>query len=1000
MPYRNIENWLYRVKPLPVPHKQNRRPVERLVFTMRHHIGLAVLAGLLGTAAGVPLRAQQAPPQRPANPFEAIPVQPSEAEPAAPTTPGKPQTPAAGAPGAVAGKVVRGIEFRGNRRVPQDMLKSLIYTKTGDIFSEENLRRDFMALWNSGRFDDIRLETEPEGVGILVRFVVVERRLIRTINYDGAKSVTTSEILDRFKERKVGLAVEQQYDPAKIQRAVVALKEYLAERGRQFATVDPVIEQIPPSSLKVTFKIKEGPKVKVGEISFEGLQALSPAEVRRMMKNSKPFGVPYVAPLESLFPRTYDAAKLEEDRDRIRVAYQKKGYFAIKTLEPTVKVRDSGGAGWRLPLLHPNSPGKYADLTIPVEEGRLYRLGKINFIGVKFFKTPDALMRPYFGMAEGDVFSTDKLQKGLENLRKLYGQFGYIDFVPEPDPEVVPNTDKVDLTLTADEGKMFFVRRIEFSGNTTTRDKVIRREILVDEGNVFNNQLWEYSILRLNQLGYFDTLKKEDSAEIKRNPNSNTVDITLKVKEKGKNTVGLTGGISGISGSYVGFNYSTNNFLGLGETLSLESQLGTRVRNVSVGFTEPYFLDRPLQVGVAMYMRQYNYNQAREASILAGHDLTALYDQMGSSNVLNYAQNAKGGSVSLSYPLRRSFARMSMTYGYDHSTITTKNTGSQNYFEYMNFTGVAGPTSLRGIRTSHVVLAYSYDTRNHSMTPTAGRSLFISMDTAGSILQGSVNSFRPAVEAEYFHYSPLNKNHTLAVRLNGSMITGYGGKVAPPYSRTFVGGESDLRGFPNWSVSPVAFIPSYANAQVYNADGTARTQTVIGSNGVATTGAVTMQVPVYQMVTPGGDTQVISNMEYRIPIVGSAALAYFVDTGFNRVIMGSQLRIDDSRLQTLQRLFPQAGFTGKVPIATGTQRVRMSTGLEVQVMLPVVNAPFRVYYAYNPMTVRSYVTTPFVADRSMFPNQATFAKTVASYGMTYRWFEKRSSIRFTVGRTF
>ena len=135
----------------------------------------------------------------------------------------------------------------------------------------------------------------------------------------------------------------------------------------------------------------------------------------------------------------------------------------------------------------------------------------------------------------------------------MYGQFGYIDFVAEPSFEPVPNTDKIDLTLNFDEGKQFFVRRIDFSGNTTTRDKVIRRELLIDEGDIFNTRLWELSILRLNQLGYFEALKEEEAADIKRDTKTNTVDITLKVKERGKNSVQLNGGVSGIAGSFVGF---------------------------------------------------------------------------------------------------------------------------------------------------------------------------------------------------------------------------------------------------------------------------------------------------------------------------------------------------------------------------------------------------------------------------------------------------------------
>ena len=141
----------------------------------------------------------------------------------------------------------------------------MIFTKAGDIYNEEALRRDYHAALEHRRFDDIPMEAEHGSKGgVIVRFVVLERRVVRTINYEGIHSVTVSEILDRFKERKVGLAVESQYDPNKVQRAAVVLKEFVSERGRQYATVDPEIEQIPPSSLKFTFNVKEGPKVKVG----------------------------------------------------------------------------------------------------------------------------------------------------------------------------------------------------------------------------------------------------------------------------------------------------------------------------------------------------------------------------------------------------------------------------------------------------------------------------------------------------------------------------------------------------------------------------------------------------------------------------------------------------------------------------------------------------------------------------------------------------------------
>jgi outer membrane protein insertion porin family len=952
---------------------------------------------------------QQPPPtqeKKPQNPFETVPeqAQPQQNKPAAPA----PQQPALEAPKPaeqpkvqLAGQAIEDIQFRGQRRVPQDTLRALISSKKGDIFSDDDLHRDFMALWNSGRFDDIHMETEPgPGGGVIVRFIVTERRVVRSIKYgSGLKSLTVSEILDRFKEKKVGLSVESQYDPNKVQHAALVIKEYLAERGRQFATVEPEVRQVPPSSLEIVFNVNEGPKIKVGKITVAGNQAFSQREVIRAMANTHGYGIPHSILFEDLFPRTYDSSKLEEDKERIRDAYQSRGYFEARVLDAKTEMVNTGGHGFKLPLIHENNPGKAMNITVPVEEGRLYRLNKVTFVGVKLFRTPETLMRPVFGMAEGDPFSTTKLRKGLDQLRKLYGEFGYIDFVPEPTFDPVPNSDKIDLTLTADEGKQFFVRRIDFSGNATTRDKVIRREIMLDEGDIFNNRLWELSILRLNQLGYFEALKAEESADIKRNTQTSTVDITLKVKERGKNTIGLNGGVSGIAGSFVGLNYATNNFLGLGDTLSINSQLGTRMRSVSTGFTEPYFLDLPLQVGVEAHLTRFDYNQGREASILAGQNLIPLFNALGSQNLLNYVQTGHGFSVSASYPLRRSFARLGITYGYDISSVKTETTAATSYFDYINFSGITGPNALTGIRTSRIVPSFSYNTVNHPITPTGGKSLFISTTVAGSVLGGNVNTIQPVIEGKYFKPAPWHHSNILAFHLLASMITGYGGKEIPPFSRTYIGGEQDIRGFQIWGISPIAFIPSEATVNVLNNDGSQRTA-LVNTGGTLVATPVTMNIPIYQLAFPGGDTHVVGNFEYRIPIFGPVVLAIFMDAGIDRILRPGQLNMDPSRIEYLNNEYPTAGFEGKALVYPGTQRPRMSTGLELQVLLPVVQAPFRVYWAYNPLLVREYLQPPIVADRSIFPNEATFLNAVASFGNAYPFLEQHDLFRFTIGRTF
>jgi outer membrane protein insertion porin family len=947
------------------------------------------------------LLAQQAKPEPPQtqppknNPFENVP---QAAEPAPAPALQAPKPAAEAAPQAFE-DVIESIEFRGVRRVPQDTLRAMIFTKKGDKLDDDSIHRDFMALWNTGRFDDIRVEREAGKTGWILRFNMAERRVIRSIKYDGNKSVTNSEILDRFKERKVGLTVESQYDPNKIQRARNVLKEYLAERGRQFATVEPELRQVPPSSLEVIFKVNEGPKVKVGNINFEGNDMFNALTVRRAMKNLRPYGIPQSIFFENLFPSTYDSTKLEEDQERIEMFYRDNGYFQARVTDHTVDIVDVGGGKFKLPLIHPNKPGKNANLTLSIEEGRLYRLNSINFVGVKLFRTPETLMRPVFQMQKGDVFSTAKLRKGFEELRKLYGQFGYIDFVSEPNIEPVPGTDKIDLTINFDEGKQFFVRRIDFTGNTTTRDKVIRRELMIDEGDVYNTRLWELSILRLNQLGYFDPLKADSAADVKRDQKTSTVDLTLKVKEKGKNSLQLNGGVSGISGSFIGFGYSTNNLVGLGETLSLQATLGTVQDNVTIGFTQPYLFDRPIQAGVTVFYTRYDYNQARQASILAGTNLTPLYNQLGQQNLLNYVSNSKGFTVFTSRALKRSFARVGISYRYSIQNIATLTNAATSYFTYLNFLHINGPNTLDGITSSTVTPSFTYNTVNHPITPTAGKALSASVQFSGSILGGNLNEIEPVIDAKYFHRG-LSPKHVVGVHFAGKFLTGFGGKTAAPFNRFFMGGENDIRGFDIWSITPIAFVPIESSVSLLNNDGTPRLQRVIDANGNPAFVPVTKAVPSYQLVTPGGDTSLVGNFEYRIPIFGPVTLAAFFDAGLDRLVNTNELVINPSRIAQLNSEFPQASFPNKAVVAPGTQGFRASTGLELQVLMPVVNAPFRVYFAYNPWTSRENIQPPIQTDRSNFPNEASFLNALTTIGNIYPYDLRRTLFRFSVGRTF
>ncbi len=946
---------------------------------------------------------QQNPPSNPPQPQNPRQQNPFENVPEAPQKPARPQNPSGvqeAKPATVGANIIEAVEFRGQHKVPQDTLRALIYTKKGDTFDEESIHRDFIALWNTGRFDDLRVETEtgPAG-GIILRFVVTERRTVHVIDYTGNKSISKSEILDRFKERHVNLSPESQFDPGKVQLAKNVLEEYEAERGHQYATVTPQIRQVPPGGVDVIFAIDEGPKVKVGRIIIDGNHAFSSRDVTRAMKNLKPIGIPHSLLFESLFPRTYDSTKLDEDSERIRMFYMARGYFTARVINHSEKVYDVYGKGLKIPLINPKRPGKHVDVTMVVSEGDKYFLRNFNFVGMKLFRTPDLIARSVFRMAPGDVFSTEKMQKGLDDLRKLYGNFGYIDFVPTPDPEVVPGKDQIDLTVDVDEGHQFFVRRIDFQGNTTTRDKVIRREMLIDEGDLYSKQLFDTSILRLNQLGYFEPLKPDDAADIKRDTKTNTVDLTIKLKERGKNSIQLNGGVSGISGSFIGFSYSTNNFLGLGETLSLSAQIGTLLDNITFGFTEPYLFDKPVQAGFTVFYQRYSYNQGQQASLLAGENLIPYYNSLGTQNLLNYVTNGRGFTTFLSYNLRRSFARVGLSYGFSDQSVTPITTAAQSYFQYLDFQGVGGPNSLTGIKTSTITPTFAYNTVNHPITPTKGLRINAGFGFTSSAIGGNVNMLQPSLDVAYFRRG-LFKSNVMGFHVNARFITGYAGKVAPPYSRYYMGGEDDVRGFDILTISPFAYIPTSTQISVLNNDGTQRYQRIINSDGTVGIAPVTQTIPVYSLILPGGDTYGVFNYEYRIPIVGPVTLAPFVDVGVDKLLLPSQLGLNAERVEQLNGLFPQANFGSRAVIPPGTQPPRISTGIELQVLMPVVNAPFRVYWAYNLSVVNTNLQPPIVADRSFFPNNLTYQSALAAFGQAIPWDERRSIFRFSIGRTF
>jgi outer membrane protein insertion porin family len=910
---------------------------------------------------------------------------------------------------------IEDIDFVGNRRIRKDTLLARIFSRKGDPYNEETLRRDFMALWNTQFFEDVKLRVEDGGKpnGKVIVFEVTERPVIRRIRYDGIHSISESDILDRFKEKKVGLTVESQFDPTRIKKAEVVLKELLGEHGRQFATVTPQYEKIASSNAVILiFKIDEGPKVKVGKITFTGNHAFSDRKLIRAMHNDRPYAIPLYFTNIDVMSKTYDHDKLIEDQEvGVRGLYQDNGYFKVSLPDPILENVDTEGWKYGIPLMG-RTTGKAVNIKIPIEEGERYTMGTLKIVSSdpdKALSLKVDALKNIFPLKQGDIFNTSKIRKAMKDYESIYGQYGFIDFVPEPQEEIDEANKRIDITMKFDEGKQYYVRRIEFSGNTTTRDKVIRRELLIDEGQLFNKRAWEISILRLNQLNYFDKIEADKSVELKRDTKQGTVDILLKLKEKGKQSIGLQGGVSGLAGGFIGLTYQTNNFLGLGETLTLSAQVGQYTQNIMLGFSEPYLFDRPIATGFTIFKSLYKFNQAEQAAVVTGQAVS-----VNPQYVQDYNQNSEGFTIYASYPMKRyAFTRVGVTYGLTHTDITTYNQASELLFTQLQYLSIAGPSALNGILASTITTSITQNTLDNPINATKGRSYFYSLAVSG--LGGNVKTVTNTGEFKYFH--PINhKRNAVGVRFLAAWTTGYGGGEVPPFSRFYMGGENDLRGFDIRAISPVTYIPNVTNQTVTFLDNHR-----LSGSGYPTQGAFNVPLVAYTITFPGADLQGVANFEYRIPIAGPVGMTLFNDVGTDGILNKSALKLDPTGVENINQQFPLVNQGQQLQIASNTNfHIRDSVGIEFNINLPIVQAPFRIYWAYNPLRIHETIVAPYdkinlvnlygtcqalgLTD-PLHPNQCDpsilyqLQPTLQNPGRL-NYFEPRSTFRFTVSRTF
>src|SRR6266478_6173255 len=639
-------------------------------------------------------------------------------------------------------RLVEEVDIQGNRRLRKDDILYWIQTRPGDPYNADQVARDLQTLNGLGFFEKtetkVTVEDAPRG-GYRVTFFVKELPIIRDIQFEGLKSVSESDVLKTFRERRVGVSKEAIYDPVKVRNAIRVLKELLAAKGHPNATIAEGRETVSATSVAVTFQVTEGARVRVAEVRFEGSKVFKSGKLRDQMKYVKEAGLITRFREEDILNRE----KLDYDLHKVDNYMWSKGYMQARHGEPRIEGLGKRRTGFPiLPLPFISSVDDTLRITVPIMDGKLYRVGELKVEGNSIFS--EQVIKAVIGLRKGEVADGEALRKALyENLKKYYGQQGFIQYTAEVAPTFKdnpqnPNEGIADFVVTIDEGKQFTLRRLEFTGNTFTRDNVMRREVLLNEGDIYNQSNFEFSILRLNQLGYFNPIDKEKDADFRTNEEEGLVDVTLKVSEKGRQQISYNGGISGIGGSFFGLENSTNNLFGRGEVLAINLAGGNRQRSFQFSFTEPYIRNRPITAGFTVFA--YSQKFFGEGTFLSSNTAaqqSALNSTLGFLNTNEenlFTRNSIGGSIFASAPLSEfyrkrpftQFSRVGLSYQLAQSSVkdpVVNTTGTTDQFIPVIY-------KQPKILTSRLTASLSYDTRNGSIDPTSGRSLSIAANLA------------------------------------------------------------------------------------------------------------------------------------------------------------------------------------------------------------------------------------------------------------------------------
>ena len=648
------------------------------------------------------------------------------------------------------------VVISGNRRVEEEAIRVQLRSQPGMRFNEETVDNDVRALYRMGFFENVEADLAQEDDQWVLTYRVSERPLIKEIKIEGNKKVNREDIEGALKVRPNTIL-----EPDKVSKGIEEAKKVYEKKGYLDAQIEYSTsasaywkaEEGKPSQVILTYKITEGKRVRITKFTFEGARAFSQRKLKGVMQTKEKWFLSWLTGAGNL-----DNEVLKTDIERLTAFYYDHGYIDVRIDEPVVRRTAKG-----------------LEVTIKLDEGTQYKVGKVNIGGDMLADADMEKARKKLGLKTGEIFRTSKLREDINAVTDIYGDEGYAFVNVNPETEVDHDAEIVNVTYRVSKGPEVYIDKIDITGNTKTRDKVVRRELELGEQQRFSGSKLRRSQERLRRLGYFEdvniTTRKAESED--------RLDLLVDVKEASTGSFSAGAGVA--SGESFLFNVRLQeiNLFGRGQRLTLNTDYGSIRRNISLDFTEPYFLDTEFTTGVSIFNWQLEFD--------------------------NFTRGGTGGSIRVLYP----FTALGWNKLWGVSLQDTR-FGMDYRIEDAEIKDVS-PSASAQIRTeqgssltSAITPRLYRDTRNHPFDPTDGSLQDLSVEFAG--LGGDSEFIKADLRLRFyypFYRSPTFGTFTYMLGSTIGYGYGFGGdNELPLFERYFPGGINSVRGFKILSLGP------------------------------------------------------------------------------------------------------------------------------------------------------------------------------------------------------